>query len=357
MDRDTLVAGLSDAGLSTYQADAYVTLLEQGVSPAVDVARHCSIPGPRIYDVLKELEQQGYVETLDRETLHARACDPVELIEDLQDTSERLADVAGEIEDRWERAPLGEHEMNVTKRAETTIDHAEDLIRNAESTIDLALTDDRLLEFESALAAAYENDVVVRASVFQTRGDQPDLASHPVGDVVTELRRRSIRSPFLALVDRTRACLVPSTRMPDPYGVVVNDDIISFIFQWYFQTCLWSVWEPIGNRQRYPLIYVCLEEFVRDVYPLWWDEAVISLTVEGIDTDSGEARTVSGVLLEVVYSGQSVDNHRPTLAELSGQSSMILWTTDGRCSVGGWGALVEDLEARRITLDGIEWPM
>ncbi|WEL18328.1 Sugar-specific transcriptional regulator TrmB [Halorhabdus sp. SVX81] len=355
MDRDTLLSGLSDAGLSTYQADAYVTLLEQGVSPAVDIARHCSIPAPRIYDVLKELEQMGYVETLDRETLHARACDPADLIDDLEVTSERLTAVAEEIEDRWERAPLGEHEMNVTKRAETTIDHAEDLIREADSTVDLALTDTQLLEFEDVLTTAFENDVVVRVSVFPTAGEDPDLTDHPVGDFVTELRRRSIRSPFLALVDRTHACLVPTTRMPDPYGIVANDDIISFIFQWYFQTCLWAVWEPIGKRQRYPLVYVCLEEFIRDVYPLWWDGAIISVTVEGIDTDSGDERTVSGVLREVIYSGQTMDDRQPTLAELSGQASMVLSTSAGHCSVGGWGALIEDVEARRITLRGIEW--
>ncbi|CCQ34229.1 transcriptional regulator TrmB protein [Halorhabdus tiamatea SARL4B] len=356
MDRDTLVAGLSDAELSTYQAEAYVTLLEQGVSPAVDVARHCSIPAPRIYDVLKELEQMGYVETLDRETLHARASDPADLVADLQATSERLGEVAGEIEDRWEQAPLGEHEMNVSKRAETAIDHAEDLIREADSTVDLALTDEQLVAFESALTTAAENDVVVRASVFPTAGERPDLVDHPVSDVVTELRRRSIQSPFLALIDRTQASLAPTARLPDPYGVIINDDIISFIFQWYFQTCLWSVWEPIGDGRAYPLVYVCLEEFVRDVYPLWWDGATVSLTVEGIDTDTGEERTISGVLRDVVYSGQTATDRPPTLAELSGQASMILWTPTGRRSIGGWGALIEDLEARRITLEDIELP-
>jgi hypothetical protein len=101
-------------------------------------------------------------------------------------------------------------------------------------------------------------------------------------------------------------------------------------------------------------VYVCLEEFVRDIYPLWWDGATVSLTVEGIDTDTGEERTVSGVLRDVVYSGQTATERPPTLAELSGQASMVLWTPTGRRSIGGWGALIEDLEARRITLDRID---
>lgn len=357
MDRGTLRDGLVDAGLSEYQADAYLTLLERGTSPAVDVAKNCSIPVPRIYDILNELEQMGYVETLDREKLHARARDPVEFIEDLHEKSARLSDVASEIEDRWEQSPLGEHEMNVTKHARTVVDHTENKIRDAEWVVDLALTDRQLVQFEGALAEAVENDVVVRASVYPTEGDDVALDDHPVTDVVTEIRERSIRGPFLAVMDRTVACLAPTERMPDPYGVVVNDELVSFIFQWYFQTCLWSVWETTSERRRFPVRYVCLEELVCDLYPFWRNGAVISVTVEGIDTTSGEERELSGVLTNVLYSGQTLTESSPTIVQLSGQASLVVRTGDHRYTIGGWGALAEDVEARRITVDAVEWPV
>lgn len=357
MDKRTLRDGLVDAGLSEYQADAYLTLLERGTSPAVDVAKNCSIPVPRIYDILNELEQMGYVETLDREKLHARACDPVEFIEDLHEKSARLSDVASEIEDRWEQSPLGEHEMNVTKHAQTVVNHTEAKIRDAEWVVDLAVTDRQLVEFEGALTEAIENDVVVRASVYQVSEEESPLDDHPVTDVVTELRERSIRGPFLAVMDRTVACLAPTERMPDPYGVVVNDELVSFVFQWYFQTCLWSVWEPVSERRPYPVRYVCLEEFVCDVYPLWRNEAVVSVTIEGIDTTSGSEREISGVLTNILYSGQTLTEPSPTITELSGQASLVVSTSDRRRTIGGWGALVEDVEARRITLDAVEWPV
>ena len=136
MKRDTVKRGLEDAGLSDYQAEAYLTLLDRGTLPAVDVAKNCSIPVPRIYDVVTELERLGYVETLDRDTLHVRACDPVESIEDLHEKSDRLSDVASVIEDRWEQSPLGEHMMNVTKHAKTVFDHAEAAIRDADAAVD-----------------------------------------------------------------------------------------------------------------------------------------------------------------------------------------------------------------------------
>lgn len=355
MDRAGIKEGLEDAGLSEYQAQAYLTLLERGTSAAVDVAKNSSIPVPRIYDVLNELEQMGYVETLDRDTLHARACDPVAFIEDLHQKSDRLSEVAGEIEDRWEQSPLGEHEVNVSKHAKTVFDHAEEAIRNADSAVDVALTERQLTEFESAVATAVDDDVFVRASVYREKRDSSTTGDHPVADVVTELRERSVPAPFLAVVDRTKVCLAPTTRMPDPYGVVVNDDIVSFAFQWYFETCLWAVWETVSQRPTDPLQYVCLEEFIYDVYPFWRDDAVVSLTTEGVDTTSGEAREVAGVLTDVSYTGQRPTDARPSLAQLSGRASVDVQTGDRRCTIGGWGAQLEDIEARRITVDAIEW--
>jgi len=50
MDDDELSAVLYDAGLSPYQAEAYVTLLELGTATATAVADACEVPDPRIYD-------------------------------------------------------------------------------------------------------------------------------------------------------------------------------------------------------------------------------------------------------------------------------------------------------------------
>lgn len=354
MNRDEIREGLEQAGLSKYQADAFLTLLEQGVSPAVDVAKNCSVPTPRIYDVLKDLERMGYVETVDRDTLHARARNPVDVIEELHERSERLADTASEIEDRWERSPLGEHEVNVLRRADAAVDHAKDLIRDADTVVDVAATDAELLGLENALADV-DDDVHVRASVYFTEHDPASVDAYSAIDVVTELRERTVPGPLLVIVDRTAACFSPTTRLPDPYGLVLNDDIISFVFQWYFQTCLWSVWEPVSDRRSFPLEYVSLDEFIRDVFPLWRDGAAITATVHGIDTESGDARTVTGTVTDITYTGMDVTNDcPPTVGQLAGRSLVGLSTADRTYRVGSWGALFEEIEARRIVLESIE---
>jgi len=189
--------------------------VERGTSPAVDVAKNCSIPVPRIYDILNELEQMGYVETLDRDKLHARACDPVEFIEDLHHKSARLSDVASEIEDRWEQSPLGEHEINVTKHAQTVPDHAGG--QNSRRGVGRRPRRDRpaARRPEGHWRRPWRTTSSSARRCTLGVGESSILDDHPVTDVVTEIRARSIRGPFLAVMDRTVACLAPTERMPD----------------------------------------------------------------------------------------------------------------------------------------------
>ncbi|MFC7079338.1 TrmB family transcriptional regulator [Halorussus caseinilyticus] len=84
MDRDVLTQALEYADLTAYQVDAYLTLLEMGVSPAIEIGREGSVPVSQVYDVLRSLESKGYAETIEREKLYVRPCEPDSLIEDLE---------------------------------------------------------------------------------------------------------------------------------------------------------------------------------------------------------------------------------------------------------------------------------
>lgn len=354
MDREEVLEGLRDAGLTEYQADAYLTVLEEGTSQAVDVARRCSVPGPRIYDVLKELEQRGYVETVDRDTLHVRACDPVDVIDDLHRRSERLSNVASDIEDRWERSPLTDHRVNVTKRAATAIDHASEVIPGAETSVDLAVAPAEFVELHSVLRGADLGDVIVRVSMLET--DEADVDDDILESVATEVRTRNVEAPFLAIVDRTVTCFAPTNRLPEPHGIVVNDAMLTFVTGWYFQTCLWSAWEASYRDEAAVNQYVSLEECMVDVYELWRRGARIHLSVEGTDTETGDTRTVEGEMVDVWFSGQSPTDASPALIDFAGVLTVVLESDDVTATVGGWGARAEDLEAQRITVTNVEFP-
>lgn len=348
-DRDTVLSGLMDAGLSEYQAEAYLTLLEQGTTKAVDVAHRSSIPVPRIYDVVNELEQKGYVETLDRETLHVRAHEPVDVIQDLHDRSQRISTVADSIEELWEETPVAEHDVTVTKRAATVVDKARDLIREADTTVELAATAEEFRTFEEALASLAGSDVVVRVSLDST-DDVGDLLDDALLDAITEVRVREFSAPLVVAVDGETTYFAPTGTVPDPFGVTVKGDHLTLVFRWFFQTCLWSVWEPYSAYDGERTAFASLREFVCEVYEAWDDGAEILLQIDGVDTTTGERTSLTGTLAEVRYTGSEDADDPPSLTELSGEMAIVVADGDRRHTVGGWGATREDVEARRIQL-------
>ncbi|GAB3684667.1 hypothetical protein GCM10028857_13970 [Salinarchaeum chitinilyticum] len=342
IDRDEIVAGLEDAGLSEYEAEAYLTLLERGTSKAVDVARQSSIPVPRIYDVVNELERRGYVDTLDRDTLHVHAHEPVTVIEDLHDRSERLSNVASEIEDRWEQTPVSEHDVTVTKRSETVIDHASELIREADASVDLA--------FEAPLASLSPSDVVVRVSLCREAGVDDVLGDRSVRETITEVRERAFPSPLVVVVDGETTCYAPTGTVPDPFGVILKGDHLTFVFRWYFQTCLWGVWEDRAADTDGRSEFASLEELICEVYEPWTDGERIEVAIDGVDTDTGEWVSVAGRITDVRYTGRDGDDEVPSLTDLAGEASIVVANGEHEYTVGSWGARVEDVEARRIEL-------
>jgi len=348
LDRDGVLRGLENAGLSEYEAEAYLTLLEQGTSKAVDVARRTSIPVPRIYDVVNNLEQRGYVETLDRDTLHVHAHEPVQVIEDLHDRSERLSTVAGAIEDRWEETPRVEHDVTVTKHADTVIDHAREAVRDGDASVALAVSGEEFQAFEDAIASV-DDGVAVRVSLCRDGEIDGLLADEAVRDRITEIRERAFPSPLVVIVDGETTCFAPTGSMPDPFGVIVKGHHLSLVFQWYYQTCLWRVWEPIGGEPDRRDEFASLEEFICDVYDEWADGAAISVVVDGLDTDTGEWVRLEGLITDVHYTGND-DATAPTLTDLAGEVSIVLTGETSAWSVGGWGAQLEDVEARRIQI-------
>jgi|AntDeeMinimDraft_6_1070357.scaffolds.fasta_scaffold04073_2 sugar-specific transcriptional regulator TrmB len=355
MDKETLRDALEEAGLSGYQADAYITLLEEGMAPAVDVASQCSVPVSQIYNVLRQLEQMGYIETFEQNTLHARPKEPVTVLRDLRSRSELLDDAADSIEERWQQPALSEHKVSIVKQENTVIDRVRNHIREAESFVALSATVEQFRKLNNALTDAHERGVVVRVSVYPDEPIDDLLEEVEINRTVTELRVCRIPGPFLAIVDRSKTCFAPNTWANRPFGVLINDYILSFIFHWYFQTCLWMAWEPEYVETAPPHVYMTIKEFVRDLTPLWKDGASIDVTLHGSWIETGEECTVSGTVSDIFYPGVYTTDGAPSIEQLASRVTLIVRAEDEEYSIGGWGAVYEDIEARRIVLEGISY--
>lgn len=85
---------LRNLGLTSYEASAYSILALAGSLPAVDIADLTKIPRPRVYDVLKKLDQRGFILVQPGKPTKYKAISPSELIKLLEERGkERLESI------------------------------------------------------------------------------------------------------------------------------------------------------------------------------------------------------------------------------------------------------------------------
>jgi len=358
METDELRDTLRDAGLSQYQAEAYCALLQLGAASATELADASTVPTARIYDVLRDLEDRGYIETYEQDSLRARASDPKTVLADLRERADRLDEAAEEIEERWQAPAVERHKVSIVKRFETVRERAESAIREADSEVQVATTPDGFRKLRGGLTQAVENGALVNVCICtDPEGDEEPPAADEFEGVATEVRHRTLPTPFVALVDRNRTFFAPHAGSVNQYGVLVEDFTMTYVFHWYFQTTLWEIWEPLYSARpdEPPIPYAGVRECVRDVDPLLDDGAVVSASVVGLERDTGEQIEVSGRIVDVIYTGDADGDSTPPLAQLAGQVCLVLETDDGeRMTIGGWGAVLEDVEATRVTVTAID---
>lgn len=361
MNEDELRDGLREAGLSKYQIEAYLALLELGTAAATDLAEEADVPRSRIYDILQDLEDDGYVETYEQDSLRARARDPSDIFEQLQDRARILSDTAEEIKNRWQQTSVTGHHISVLKRVQTVLERAESTIRAAENQIQLSVTPDQFERLQPALRDAVADDVFVMISI-NTRPDRPD--DPPVNDdlhgSVTEVRHRDLPAPFVALIDREITCFAPHARPVGQYGVIFEDETLTYIFHWYFQAALWESWPIVYTTRNdgLPAEYVDIRECIRDVAPLLADDARITAHVRGKGTNRMETFDLRGEITDILYAN-SLDTEpttTPALSSLAGQATIVLDDDGEEYGVGGWGAILEDIEAQRMIIESVELP-
>lgn len=357
MEDAELLDALEDAGLSQYQAEAYATLLRLGAVSATDLADACAVPTARIYDVLRDLEGKGYIETYEQDCLHARARNPEQVLSELRSQATQLTGAAEEIERRWEEPEVDRHKVSIVKRFDTVFNRAETLIYEAQNEVLVSATPSQFSALRPALQNAFERDVIVKAAIHTDRDEEPDPP--PVSElegVVTEARHRTLPTPFVVLVDRTDACFTPHVHSMNRYGVLVDDYTLTYVFHWYFKTCLWEVWDEMYSARSTepPLVFADIRRCVRELKPLIEDDAVIRAHVMGFDIESGEPVELTGTVTDVLYSGMGNTTGSPPLSQLAGHVSLTVETNGEDVHVGGWGAVLEDVEATRITVEAID---
>ncbi|MFC4986842.1 TrmB family transcriptional regulator sugar-binding domain-containing protein [Saliphagus infecundisoli] len=356
MKLDEIESVLEAYGLSPYQANAFLTVLELRDASVSEINEASNVPQPRIYDVLETLNEKGIIETYEKGSLRARITDPTTFIDSLEQLGEDLYDTADIIDDYYQKPPLEKHSFEIYDDFQQVLKHAVEDVRQSTDSINLALSASSFLQLHNPLKEAIENDIIINISIHITEGSKTgidDLMPY-LRDAASEVRYRETSAPFLALVDSHRSYFGVS-RPQSGYGMFVQDQALSTMLYRYFQDTLWRRWEVIhghGRRtDKFRREYASIRNCVRDLrsYPANRDS--LEVTVDGYETDTGRERHIEGVVADFypsVDDGISVTD--------ADQINLAVETECKTYTVGGFGAIVEDLRATRIRVTRLEDP-
>jgi hypothetical protein len=78
-----------------------------------------------------------------------------------------------------------------------------------------------------------------------------------------------------------------------------------------------------------------------------WSETPVRIRAEGYETRSGDETAVEGTVVDVRV---PFADEAQMGFDLAGQVTVDLDVNGEHVSVGGWGAIVEDIEGTRLTL-------
>lgn len=325
-----------------YEVRAYLTVLEGGEMTAAEIASEADIPQPRVYDTVRDLAAEGFLELRESRPMTVRAVDPEDAFNEVRSS---LDDLVEGLEARY-TAPSQETDAAAVVRSRSTIRRQlRQVIDRAEYELVLSLTPDLVGRFEEPLRAARENGVDVELLV-SPESDVPDPETFDYGAVCTRARtRRGVTTPILAIADgsdavyATRAALQGDER----YAVVFGRSELGFLVSAFFETVVLPTTTTLSvaeEERSWPRKYATLRRCVRD---LGEADQQFYATVHGRDVVTGEPRTVRGELVDW-----------SAAADLS-RASMTVATEQEETVVGGQLAALEDVEAHELEIGREPW--
>lgn len=360
MDTTELRETLEKTGLTQYEADAYITIVELGSAPATEISNACDVPQARIYDVLRNLERKGYIETYEEGSLHARAHDPDEVVDNLTSFAETAETAASEIRDRWERPTVENHRVSVLRPLSSIYDRVQETVEKADNELQIAVTLKQYRKVKQTLSEAYDRGVVVKLAITPAVDDDPlpSKLNLDFEGVATEVRVRELPTPLVVIADRMHVCYAPEeTAHPSQeYGILVNDYSLSRMFDWYFQTALWETWKPAYSEHDGGVssVYTDARACIDAIAPVLEAGGSVILSVQGQRREDGSAVELTGRVTDLNYVESPEEGK--LLSSFAEAATITLETPEETVTVGGWGALIEDIEGRRFIVEAIESP-
>ncbi len=339
---DDLRAALERVGevfdFGEYEADAYLAVLEHGELTAPEIAEETSIPQPRVYDTVRDLEDVGLVEIHESRPMKVLAVAPEEAFGEVQTS---LSDLVDDLQAQYTMPKRDAEAVSLVKSRSTILRYLGEVIESAEYELLLSLTPDLVARFEDELRACRTEGVNVELLV-SPAADAPDPDEYDYDAIATVSRaRRGMTTPIVAVADGYFSVYATQEALRNDrerYGVIFNRSELGFLVSGFLNTVVWTsavTLSEADDDRPWPRRYGTIRRCVSD---LDGEDGPFYASIRGRDVETGERRTVHGKVVEV-----SVGTNRVIAA-------MTVEVDGERVDVGGQVAALEDVEAQEIEI-------
>jgi len=352
-DDSALARQLAHFGLSDTEIQTYLAVLENGEAKASTIADATGVSKRYVYSVCEELEDQGFVEVNDHVVpTKIRAKRPEDVIEIL---SNRLEEIEPALERRFSEATSRPQRFDVIKSRVTVVKRINEYIEESEQRIALSIPHSTLPRVIEGLQDAVERGVFVLLLVTDAQPDPTEFATYD-RPVASAVRSWNVPVPVMLTVDGEFGIVSSSEMMTvansDERAIsLVQERIVPTLFE-SFLANFWLSADELSVIEAAPLpqTYDSFEHAVFQATLHLREGTAVSACVEATPNEGGaDVETVTG---RVVETNQGIVD--PVTNEFPIEHTLVLETDEGRTTVGGHGAFLEEYAARTVKLEAAD---
>ncbi len=253
---EATLKALKELGLTEYELQAYVALVDGGQMTASDVASESNVPFSRVYDVLGRLEERGFIQIQRGRPTNYIAKAPTEIVRLVKIAWEQKFENAGKVIVD-ELQPRFEKETHATSRdvwllfgraailakALEMLDSAKDSIMLSIPSLDMSDVDEGI-EMDD-LSDLIEKILGLKTQTYILTANVPDDIKDMIPDRI-QLRTRDRVFGAGLVVDRLHTLIMLSGQSieSDFMGIYSSHAVFAEMANSYFDS-LWNESEPV----------------------------------------------------------------------------------------------------------------
>ena len=340
-------------GFSDKEIDTYTALLSQGEAKASDIAQAAGVSKRHVYNRLGHFEERGLIEINDHEKpITARAIDPSIVIKQL---SEQLSSLEKQLEEIHQPDTNIDRRYEVIKSNATVRKRISELIQDADNEVNLSLPATLISDLADVLRDAVDRGVLTLILV-NTDGSET-VSTDDLRGLGHVVRVWEYTGPILVCIDRYHGLFCPPeivvSGQSEQQAISFTEDRLSPLLVGSFLGNYWPLAEEVYVHEPDPLpmTYDRFRHAVLNAALHKQQDIELFAEIEARSTQSRDEHAYETRRGHICEINQKLI--KPTTNTIPIENSFVIDDGEDTYSVGGPGAILEDLEARTITLDEV----